>query len=54
MDFHDSFVVGNPNNRIIIVKRETVHSMFDSHCSDGEYALFLNNIVTTENGKATV
>ena len=54
MDFHDSFVVGNPNNRIIIVKRETVHSMFDSHCSDGEYALFFDKLAKTDNAKATV
>ena len=54
MDFLNSFVVGKPNNRINRGKRETVHDIFDTHCIDGEYALFLNKLATTENAKATV
>ena len=51
MKFRD---IGKPNNCINRGKRETVHNMFDTHCSDGEYALFFNKLAKTDNDKATV
>ena len=46
--------IGMPNNWINRGKRETVHNIFDTHCSDGEYALFFDKLAKTDNAKATV